>query len=349
MTSLNPVLTVGHQIARSRCASTPAPAPRRRTRARSKCCGLFENSRRRPPAERLSAPVFRRHAPARDDRDRARLQSDAAHRRRADHRARRDDPGAVTDLACSADRPAAAGVILITHNLGIVAETCARVLVMYAGRKIEEAATTELFDRPAHPYTRGLMASIPRLRANGQRAPRRNSRDRALAARADRGLRVRAALRLCGGALPRRGAGIAADRHRPRRRLPRVRARARIRPGRRMRPVVEVENLKKHFPLQRGLLARTHAMVKAVDGVSFAINPGETLCLVGESGCGKSTVGKVLLRLLEPTEGTIRLDGEDITHLGKRRDAAASQAHADGVPGPVRVAQSAHGGRPDRQ
>ena len=84
-----------------------------------------------------------------------------------------------------------------------------------------------------------------------------------------------------------------------------------------MSPVVEVENLKKHFPLQRGLLARTHAMVKAVDGVSFAINPGETLCLVGKSGCGKSTVGKVLLRLLEPTEGTIRLDGEDITHLGK--------------------------------
>src|SRR5262245_43168772 len=83
-----------------------------------------------------------------------------------------------------------------------------------------------------------------------------------------------------------------------------------------MSPVIEVENLKKHFPLQRGLLARAVAMVKAVDGVSFAINPGETLCLVGESGCGKSTVGKLLLRLLEPTEGTIRLDGEDITHLG---------------------------------
>ena len=82
-----------------------------------------------------------------------------------------------------------------------------------------------------------------------------------------------------------------------------------------MSPVVEVENLKKHFPLSRGLLARAIAMVKAVDGVSFAIKPGETLCLVGESGCGKSTVGKLLLRLLEPTEGTIRLDGEDITHL----------------------------------
>src|SRR6476659_4248448 len=82
-----------------------------------------------------------------------------------------------------------------------------------------------------------------------------------------------------------------------------------------MSPVIEVENLKKYFSLRRGLLARAAAIVKAVDGVSFAINPGETLCLVGESGCGKSTVGKLLLRLMEPTEGTIRLDGEDITHL----------------------------------
>jgi oligopeptide/dipeptide ABC transporter ATP-binding protein len=79
--------------------------------------------------------------------------------------------------------------------------------------------------------------------------------------------------------------------------------------------VVEVEGLKKHFALKRGLLARTAAIVKAVDGVSFSIAPGETLCLVGESGCGKSTVGKLVLRLLEPTEGAIRLDGEDITRL----------------------------------
>ena len=83
-----------------------------------------------------------------------------------------------------------------------------------------------------------------------------------------------------------------------------------------MTPIIEVAGLKKHFPLKRGLFSRSAATVKAVDGVGFTINPGETLCLVGESGCGKSTVGKLVLRLLEPTEGTIRLDGEDITHLG---------------------------------
>src|ERR1044072_1120610 len=87
--------------------------------------------------------------------------------------------------------------------------------------------------------------------------------------------------------------------------------------------IVEVEGLKKHFALNAGFFGRNAAMVKAVDGVSFAIQPGETLCLVGESGCGKSTVGKLLLRLLEPSEGTIRLDGEDITHL----DTSAKRPH----------------------
>jgi oligopeptide/dipeptide ABC transporter ATP-binding protein len=83
-------------------------------------------------------------------------------------------------------------------------------------------------------------------------------------------------------------------------------------------PVLEVENLKKHFPVQRGLLRRTVAAVKAVDGVSFSIAPGETLCLVGESGCGKSTVGKLALRLIEPTAGSIRLNGEEVTGLSPR-------------------------------
>jgi oligopeptide/dipeptide ABC transporter ATP-binding protein len=82
-------------------------------------------------------------------------------------------------------------------------------------------------------------------------------------------------------------------------------------------PIIAVEGLRKHFAIEQGLLRRSYAAIKAVDGVSFAIAPGETLCLVGESGCGKSTVGKLLMRLIEPTDGTIRLDGADITHLGQ--------------------------------
>jgi oligopeptide/dipeptide ABC transporter ATP-binding protein len=82
-------------------------------------------------------------------------------------------------------------------------------------------------------------------------------------------------------------------------------------------PVLEVSGLKKHFPVKRGLLRRTVGQVYAVDGVSFSIGEGETLGMVGESGCGKSTVARTVLRLVEPTAGSIRLNGHDITHLGK--------------------------------
>jgi oligopeptide/dipeptide ABC transporter ATP-binding protein len=81
--------------------------------------------------------------------------------------------------------------------------------------------------------------------------------------------------------------------------------------------VLDVIALKKHFPVKKGLLRRTVGQVYAVDGVSFSINEGETLGLVGESGCGKSTVARTVLRLIEPTAGSIVLDGTDVTHLGK--------------------------------
>ena len=112
--------------------------------------------------------------------------------------------------------------MLITHDLGVVAETCQRVIVMYAGRKVEEAGVFELFDRPAHPYTRGLMESIPRRNARTARKKRLYEIPGMVpnAARADRRLRLRAALRLRARALPRRGA---AD---PRRRRRRTRSRA---------------------------------------------------------------------------------------------------------------------------
>jgi len=83
-------------------------------------------------------------------------------------------------------------------------------------------------------------------------------------------------------------------------------------------PVLEVTGLKKHYPIKKGVLRRTSGYVYAVDGVDFSIGPSETLGLVGESGCGKSTVGRALMRLVEPTAGQILVEGKDISHLGKR-------------------------------
>src|SRR3954464_4786626 len=84
-------------------------------------------------------------------------------------------------------------------------------------------------------------------------------------------------------------------------------------------PLLDVRGLKKHFPIHTGVFSRVSGQVYAVDGVSFTIERGETLGLVGESGCGKSTVGRTLLKLLEPTEGTIKVHGKDITHLDTQK------------------------------
>ena len=81
------------------------------------------------------------------------------------------------------------------------------------------------------------------------------------------------------------------------------------------KPLLKVEGLKKYFPIKKGLLGRTVGQIKAVDDVSFYVNKGETLGIVGESGCGKSTTGRMLMRLLEPTEGTVEFDGKDLTTL----------------------------------
>ena len=113
--------------------------------------------------------------------------------------------------------------------------------------------------------------------------------------------------------------------------------------------LLRVSGLQKHFPVRRGLLQRQVGAVQAVDGLDFEVFRGETLSLVGESGCGKTTTGRLLTRLLEPTGGTIVFEGRDITHLPAAGDAAAAPGHPDDLPGPVLVAEPAAHRRHDRR
>ncbi|MBB3998880.1 ABC transporter ATP-binding protein [Aureimonas pseudogalii] len=181
-----------------------------------------------------------------------------------------DEPTTALDVTVQAQvlgllkdlqRDLGTAIILITHDMGVVAEMGERVVVMRGGAKVEEGTTADLFARPRTDYTKALLAAVPRI-----------------------------------------GAG-------PGRRATRIVSAAPV-------PAVEVRGLTVRYPVRGGLLGRTRALVHAVEGVSFAIAPGETLSLVGESGCGKSTTAKALAGLA-PYAGTITVNGRDMAGLGR--------------------------------
>ena len=210
------------------------------------------------------------------------------------------------------------GMLLITHDLGVVAENADRVGVMYAGELLEEGSREAFFAAPQHPYSRMLFEALPRpgdhgrlvtipgqvpkldARMRGCRfAPRCPSaiarcRNEAPDWQERAGQRVRCHL---AGQLPEPGSPAAAPSA----------------PAPDSAPLLQVEGLKVYFPIRRGLIQRTVGSVRAVDDVSLSIHAGRTLALVGESGCGKTTAGKALLRLIEPTGGRVLLGGEPVT------------------------------------
>ncbi|ABE42105.1 dipeptide ABC transporter ATP-binding protein [Polaromonas sp. JS666] len=174
------------------------------------------------------------------------------------------------------------GVVFITHDMGVVAEVADRVLVMYRGDKVEEGASEEVFARPRHPYTRALLSAVPRLGAmEGTELPLKFEL-----------LRTEEA-----DAAPREAA----------------QPQDTIAPG--SAPILRVQDLVTRFDVRSGLFGRVARRVHAVEKVSFDIRPGETLALVGESGCGKSTTGRSLLRLVESQSGLIEFGGQNIRDL----------------------------------
>ncbi|MDA8128515.1 MAG: ABC transporter ATP-binding protein [Betaproteobacteria bacterium] len=211
------------------------------------------------------------------------------------------------------------GMLLITHDLGVVAENADRVGVMYAGELVEEGARGAFFAAPQHPYSRMLFEALPRPGDAGRLATIPGQVPRLDAALSGCRFTPRCpfAIARCSSESPGwQDLGGQRVRCHLAGMLPMAGVRERVAHAateRASRPLLQVDGLKVHFPIRRGFIQRTVGHVRAVDDVALSIEAGRTLALVGESGCGKTTVGKALLRLIEPTAGSVVLGGETIT------------------------------------
>ena len=237
----------------------------------------------------------------------------------------------ILDLLAKLQRERGMGMLLITHDLGVVARMAHRIGVMYAGELVEVASREEFFSRPQHPYTQALFAALPEVSRRGMALTTIPGQVPSLAAMpagcrfADRCAHV---MPVCRESAPD-WRSVAAS-HALRCHWPGSAAAVADTPRLglgdlmpEMAPFLSVADLKVHFPIRRGILQRTVGHVRAVDGVSLAISAGRTLALVGESGCGKTTVGKALLQLVKPTAGSVRLGGSELVGMqGKRLRAA---------------------------
>ncbi|MCC5865281.1 MAG: ABC transporter ATP-binding protein [Wenzhouxiangella sp.] len=196
----------------------------------------------------------------------------------------------VLDLMGDLQAKYGMSLLFITHDLGVIAEVANQVVVMYRSHKVEEGPTEALFQRAEHPYTRGLIACRPALDTNPRRlltvADFMTAEGERLEVPAERMLPQ----------VKRTEADLAKDA-----------------------ALIEVKDLQTHYPVTGGLFGKVVDHVRAVDGVSLTIRRGQTFGLVGESGCGKTTLGRSLLRLTEPTAGKILFDGEDVTAADETR------------------------------
>ncbi len=221
------------------------------------------------------------------------------------------------------------GMLLITHDLGVVAQMAHRVGVMYAGEIVEEAPREAFFNAPRHPYTQALFASLPDLSRRGGKLTTIAGQVPSLSAM-PAGCRFAErcphAWERCRSEPPG-WSDAGAGHHRVRCHLLTEPSRVVASESKSEAPVpilhtphaslLTANDLRVHFPIRRGVLQRTVGHVKAVDGVSLDLARGRTLALVGESGCGKTTVGKAILQLIKPTDGKVQLDERELTALSR--------------------------------
>ena len=323
-TSLNPVMTVGAQIMEALARHCPPGVV-----LADEACGLLEAVGIPDPARRLRDFPFQFSGGM---KQRVMIAIALAGRPQlliADEPTTALDvtiQAQVLDLLVAIQRARGMGMLLITHDLGVVARAAHTVGVMYAGEIVETGARTDFFAAPLHPYSRKLFAALPG-------ADRRGA-----ALEAPEGS-VPGLDRVFQGCRFAERCPMAFDRcdeeapgwHRlgeqavrchlyegvsvPRPFVPAQALTAVAEGARSRQPVLEIRDLSVHFPVRKGVLKRKVAELKAVDGLSLRLYAGRTLALVGESGCGKTTVGKAALRLVEATAGEFLLDGENITAL----------------------------------
>lgn len=189
------------------------------------------------------------------------------------------------------------GIIFITHDLGVIAELADKVVVMYKGKIVEQGNVWDIFTKPKHPYTKGLLACRPPLNKRYQFLPtvsdfmQVDSSGNVI----DNKISVKDFTKKI----------IVSDKKRKERLVNLYK----------QEPILKVQNLKTYFPIKKGFFGGISGYVKAVDNISFDVYPKETLGLVGESGCGKTTTGRTILRLEEPMSGKMIYKGIDIASM----------------------------------
>ncbi|MBW6399157.1 ABC transporter ATP-binding protein [Roseomonas sp. HJA6] len=281
MTSLNPVLTVGFQVAEALVYHRGLD----RRAAEAEALRLFERVRIPAAASRFHEYPHRFSGGM---RQRVMIAMALACRPKL---LIADEPTTALDVTIQAQilelvkmlqEEEGMSVLFITHDMGVVAEIADRTLVMFKGQAVEQGATEKIFHAPRAPYTRALLAAVPQLGSmTGHARPMRFPTVDIMTGGSDEPAEVPDTV-------------AAAER-----------------------PLLEVANLVTRFDIRSGVLSRVTGRVHAVEDVSFTLQSGETLALVGESGCGKSTTGRSILRLVPPSAGHILFEGTDVASLDK--------------------------------
>ena len=189
------------------------------------------------------------------------------------------------------------GIMFITHDLGVIAELADKVIVMYKGKIVEQGSVWDIFSNPQHPYTKGLLACRPPLEKRLKRLPTIADfmQEDAEGNMIELQQSVTAAINQ-----------YVVSKEETQQRHSELYKKE---------PILKLQNIKTYFPVKKGIFGRVTDYVKAVDDVTFDVYPGEILGLVGESGCGKTTLGRTILRLVEPTDGKIIYKGTEVNSL----------------------------------